>query len=353
MRQADAMSLNPFGTLDDGRQVQEALIRSSAGAEARIIELGAVLRDLVVPIGPDRRQRVVLGFPTLQTYQGHSHHAGAIAGRYANRIAGGRFPLDGRTIQLMRNEGANSLHGGSIGFDRLLWRILRHDASSATLALESPDGDQGYPGTLYGLCRYEMIEPATLALDLSAISDAPTIVNLAQHSYFNLDGSDDMRDSAMMVAADFYTPVDRALIPTGEIASVADTPYDFRTPRPIRYLPKGATTPFGYDVNFVLRRDRIEMAHGLTLAHAVSVTSPRNGLSLEVWTTEPGLQIYDCHNMTFAAPGHDGRRYGEGAGLALEAQLFPDSPSRPHFQSAVLRPGEVYRQRTEYRFITP
>jgi aldose 1-epimerase len=342
--------LTRFGTLENGQHVQEVQIRSSAGAQARIIELGAVLRDLIVPVGAGPQQRVVLGFPTLDTYQGKSHHAGAIAGRYANRIAGGRFVLDGRTVQLTRNEGPNSLHGGSVGFDRCLWRILHRDISSATLALVSPHGDQGYPGTLHAWCRYEMLEPATLAVDFSAITDAPTVVNLAQHSYFNLDGSDDARDSEMTLAANFYTPVDQALIPTGEIAAVAGTPYDFRSQRPIRNEAKGATKPFGYDTNFVLRRDRIEMSGGLALAHAATVKSPRNGLALEVWTTEPGLQIYDCHNMTFAAPGHDGRHYGQGAGLALEAQRFPDSPNRPHFPSAVLRPGEVYRQRTEYRF---
>jgi aldose 1-epimerase len=347
------MSLTTFGTLPDGRAIREALLVTASGCEARIMEFGATLRDLVVPLGGGASQHVVLGFDVLDIHDGNSHHAGAIVGRCANRIAHGRFTLDGTSYQLPLNEaGRHSLHGGTRGFDRLPWSIVEHAADHVTLALSSPAGDQGYPGSLRVWCRYELEEPATLVLDLTATTDEATIVNLAQHPYFNLDGSDDVRDHEMTIAADFITPTDRELIPTGEITAVARTPYDFRTARPIRHVPKGEAAPFGYDVNFVLRRSQIENAGGLALAHAARVASRRNGLALEVWTTEPGLQVYDCHNMSFPAPGHGGRRYGAGAGLALEAQLFPDSPNHAHFPSAVLRPGEIYRQRTEYRFGT-
>jgi aldose 1-epimerase len=352
MRQARRMSLTTIGTLPDGGPIREARLVTAAGAEARIMEFGAIVRDLIVPLGGGAKQRVVLGFDALETYGGGSHHAGAIAGRYANRVAHGSFWLDGRSFQLSLNQAnRHSLHGGVDGFDRRPWSLVEHGANAMTLALVSPAGDQGYPGTLRVWCCYELIEPATLALDLTATTDEPTIVNLAQHSYFNLDGTDDVRDHEMMIAADFYTPTDAELIPTGEIALVAGTPYDFRSARPIRHVPAGASVPFGYDMNFVLRRSRIERSGDLALAHAATVRSRRNSLALEVWTTEPGLQVYDCHNMTFAAPGHDGRQYGNGAGLALEAQLFPDSPNQAHFPSAVLRPHETYRQRTEYRFV--
>jgi len=345
------MSLTTLGKLPDGREIREARLATRAGAEARIMELGATLRDLLVPVG-GVRQRVVLGFDSLDVYAGGgAHHAGAVAGRFANRIAHGRFALGGRTFQLPLNEGGrHSLHGGGRGFGRLPWSIVELGAEAVTLALVSPAGDEGYPGTLRLRCRYDLLEPSTLALELEATTDETTVVNLAQHSYFNLDGSEDARDHELVIAADFYTPTDPELIPTGEIARVSGTPYDFTSARPVRHLPPGRSEPFGYDINFVLRRAEDAAAAGLRLVHAATLTSRRNGLSLEVWTSEPGLQLYDCHNMQFAPPGLGGRRYGVGAGLALEAQHFPDSPNHAHFPSTVLDPGETYRQRTEYRF---
>ncbi len=188
------MSLAEFAKLADGTPVREARLVTAAGAEARVIEMGATLRDLVVPLRDGSRQRVVLGFPTIDAYPSQSHHAGSIAGRFANRIAKGRFPLDGHVIEVPRNNGENSLHGGTTGFNKHVWPVVAHDAAGATLALVSPDGDQGYPGTLRVWCRYELLEPATLAMDIAATTDKPTVVNLANHSYFNLDGSDDARD---------------------------------------------------------------------------------------------------------------------------------------------------------------
>ncbi|MBV8827779.1 MAG: galactose mutarotase, partial [Acidobacteriaceae bacterium] len=247
-------------------------------------------------------------------------------------------------------KGRNSLHSGPDGFDRREWRIVEQTADAVTLALFSPAGDQGYPGALKVWCRYRLLHPAILALELTATTDAATIVNLAQHPYFNLDGSEDARDHNLMIAADFITPVDRDLIPTGEISAVAGTPYDFCSLRPVRHVRPGETSPFGYDVNFVLRGANGTNQNVDTLAHAASLSSPRNGLVLELWTSEPGLQFFDSHNLVFTASGHGGRRYGAGAGIALEAQHFPDAPHHAHFPSIVLRPGQIYRQRTEYRF---
>ncbi|MBV9054998.1 MAG: galactose mutarotase [Hyphomicrobiales bacterium] len=345
------MAATVFGTLPDGSEIREARLALETGFEARILELGATLRDLLVPFRDGRRESVILGFDTLEPYDGRAHHAGAIVGRCANRIARGRFSVDGVAYQLPLNEkGRNSLHSGPDGFDRREWRIVEQTADAVTLALFSPAGDQGYPGALKVWCRYRLLHPAILALELTATTDTATIVNLAQHPYFNLDGSEDARDHNLMIAADFITPVDRDLIPTGEISAVAGTPYDFCSLRRVRHVRPGETSPFGYDVNFVLRGANGTNQNVDTLAHAASLSSPRNGLVLELWTSEPGLQFFDSHNLVFTASGHGGRRYRAGAGLALEAQHFPDAPHHAHFPSIVLRPGQIYRQRTEYRF---
>jgi aldose 1-epimerase len=328
----------------DGQPVHEVTLRSQAGAEAKIIGWGAVLRDLVVPLADGGRQRVVLGLESLDDYIAHSPHFGAIAGRYANRIAHGRFHIDGELFEVPRNQaGKHALHGGGHGFGKRPWQIAWHSANAVALTLVSPAGDQGFPGTLTVTCVYRLEEPATLAIDLTATTDAPTIVNLAAHSYFNLDGSPDILDHTLQIAAAFMTPVDDELIPTGEIVSVAGTPFDFRTPRPVRLSDaKGGLV--AYDHNFVLAGP----APALRLAALVA--SPRNGLCLEVRTTEPGLQFYDAAKLALPVAGLDGARYAGRAALCLEPQLFPDSPNRSHFPQSVLRPGQVYRQRTEYRF---
>ena len=330
-----------------GVPVDEVTIRSQAGAEARVMTWGAVLRDLVVPLPGGGRQRVVLGLNSLEDYIAHSPHFGAIAGRFANRVAEGRFTVDGRDCQLDRNQaGRHALHGGSAAFGKRVWSIGSHDERSVSLVVVSPDGDGGYPGTLTASCTYRLDEPGTLTVELTAITDAPTIVNLAQHSYFNLDGSASILDHDLQVAADFVTPVDGDLIPTGEIAAVAGTAFDFRVARPIRF-PGKEGAPFLYDHNFCLTSPR--PAPG-GLRHAATLQSRRNGLSLAVHTTEPGLQVYDGHKIAVPVPGLDGTLYGASAGLCLEAQRWPDSPNRPHFTDPVLRPGEIYRQVTEYRF---
>ena len=341
-----------FGQHDG--DVHEVTIRSKAGAEAKIISWGAVVRDLQVPAG-GQLQRVVNGLNTIEDYVEHSPHFGAIAGRYANRIAHGRFVLDGQGYQVPLNqEGKHSLHGGGRGLSKQNWRMSAYGEDFVALTHVAPDGESGYPGTLTTTCIYRLTESATLRVELSATTDRATPVNLCHHSYFNLDGSDTILDHTLELAADFYTPTDADLIPTGEIREVAGTPYDFRSARPVRMAHPAGQGLFRYDINFVLRRDRLAPS-GIDhrpLAHAATFASPKNGLALQVWTTEPGIQVYDGFKTDLSVPGLDGAIYGPNSGLCLEPQRFPDSPNRPHFPDTILRPGEVYRQVTEYRFVT-
>ncbi|KAF0231365.1 MAG: aldose [Beijerinckiaceae bacterium] len=339
-----------FGEIGDS-PVREITLRNAAGAEARILTFGAVVRDLVVPRTDGGHQRVVLGLETLEDYLNHSPHFGAIAGRYANRIGGGRFVLDGKAYQLPLNQdNRHSLHGGGQGFGKKLWTLFHHDDASATLGLVSPDGEAGYPGTLTTTCRYTLTEANALRVELSAFTDQPTILNLCHHSYFNLDGGADILDHDLMVRANVITPVDADLIPDGSIMPVSGTPFDFRRPRPIRFTAEDGSR-FWYDHNFVLRRERREPGVcAPELAHAATLASEKSGLAMEVWTTEPCLQVYDGFKLNLPVPGLDGTSYRANAGIALEPQHAPDSPNLPHMPSTVLRPGDLYRQVTEYRF---
>ena len=334
------MGTEIFGEVD-GVSAFEVSIASRAGAGAKILTYGAVVRDLVVPSarGP---QRVVLGLNTIEHYIAHSPSFGAVPGRFANRIANGRFMLDGVEYQLDRKPGQrHTLHGGPHGFGHRLWTLEDSDASSVSLSLTSPDGDAGFPGALKARCVYRMLEPATLRVELSAVTDEPTVVNLTQHSYFNLDGSPNILDHEVTLFADFYTPADEELIPTGEIRSVAGTPYDLRSARPARD-PSG----IAYDTNFVAFRQRGPDG----LAQIALVRSPVNGLTLSLHSTEPGVQFYDAAKLDCPVPGLNGARYGAHAGLCLEAQAFPDSPNRRHFTDCVLRPDAEYRHVSEFRF---
>jgi aldose 1-epimerase len=334
------MNVHSFGQCD-GVPVFEATIASKAGASAKILTWGAVLRDLVVPLGQGR-QRVTLGLNSIEDYVAHSPFFGAVPGRFANRIANGRFTLDGAVHNLAHKPGEkHTLHGGPEGFGRRVWKLGPVDASSATLELESPDGDQGFPGALRAVCVYRLLEPATLRIELTATCARPTIVNLTQHGYYNLDGSSDVRDHELAILGDFYTPADGELIPTGEIRAVAGTPFDFRQPRSIRN-PAGQL----YDVNFVAART----PDATGLAPIARVRSPVNGLTMELHSSEPGVQFYDAAKLVCAAPGLDGARYGAHSGLCLEPQRFPDSPNRRHFSPCRLDPGETYRHVSELRF---
>jgi aldose 1-epimerase len=292
---------------------------------------------------------VVLGFETFEPYPQHSPHFGAIAGRYANRINRGTFRLDGRKVQLALNQNdppgpggtpRHHLHGGMAGFGKRLWTILRTAADSVTLGIVSPDGDEGYPGNLTATCTYTLAAPATLRVELSATTDKPTIVNLAHHSYFNLDGSADIKDHLLTLDAAFRTPTDKDLIPTGEIVAVAKTPFDYRRAKPMGQVLDGERLRF--DGNFV--------RSGRGFGRCARVESRVNGLALECWTDQPAVQFYDAAKVNVQPRGLGGAQYGAYAGFCLEPQVYPDSPNRPHFPSAELWPGEVYSQLTEYRF---
>jgi aldose 1-epimerase len=341
-----------FGTLPDGRPVQRFILRNGV-AEVELMEYGAIITRLLVP---DRRGEpgdVVLGFDTLDGYLGDSPYFGAVIGRYANRIADGRFTLDGVSYQLAQNDGANHLHGGVRGFDKVLWRgtASSDDARpGVTFTYESADGEEGYPGALSVRVTYLLSAEGGLQVRYHATTTRPTIINLTQHSYFNLAASAaDVLGHEIVVNASRFTPVDAGLIPTGELRSVQGTPFDFRLPatigarigEPDRQLELAG----GYDHNFVL--DRKDDA---SLALAARVIEPLSHRTLEVYTTEPGLQLYSGNFLDGSIVGKRGRRYAHRTGFCLETQHFPDSPNHPAFPSVVLRPDEQYQSGSVYDF---
>lgn len=329
-----------FGRLPDGREVFEVTI-GKGDLVAKIITLGAVIREVrLAGIG----HPLVLGFDDLGSYVAHSPHFGAVAGRCANRIGGGRLIIDGRLHQLPLNEGGHThLHGGRNGFGHRLWTLVAHDAESVTLALDSPDGDEGYPGHVRAICRYVAEAPGTIRFEAEATTDRPTVVNLAQHSYFNLDDSADILDHEVTIFADAWTPVDAHKVPTGEIRAVAGTDYDFTTQRPIRRIRDGQR--FVYDINYVVARSKAAEPRP-----QARIRSPRSGVVLDIASTEPGVQFYDGCMMNVGVPGLGGRRYGVNGGFCFEPQFFPDSPNHPDFPDAILRPGGAYRQTTRFAF---
>lgn len=343
----------PFGTLPDGTPVAVFTLTNGTGTEVRAITYGGIIVSIRVPDRDGRLGDIVLGYDTLDGYVAKSPYFGCITGRYANRIARARFTLDGRTYQLAANDGPNHLHGGVRGFDKVVWRgepFEGPDGVGVVFSRTSPDGEEGYPGTLEVRVTYTLTETNVLRVDYAATTDKPTPVNLTQHSYFNLagEGSGDILGHVLTIDADRYTPVDDTLIPTGELAPVEGTPFDFRTPTPIgariasdhEQIRRGR----GYDHNYVLRRA------GDGSARAARVVEPTTGRTLEVWTTEPGLQFYSGNFLDGSIRGKHGHVYGHRSGFCLETQHFPDSPNRPHFPSTILRPGERYRSTTAFRF---
>jgi aldose 1-epimerase len=305
--------------------------------DVSILTWGATIQRLRVH-GPGGPRDVVLGFDTCEEYLKHRLYMGCVAGRFANRIAAGQFRLDGTAYQLTRNEnGATHLHGGFEGFSRRVWSIDAVTESAVDLILISRDGEEGYPGTVTARCRYSVADGRTLRIALTAVTDAPTIVNLATHSYFNLDGADSIFRHRLQIPADAYLPTDSAGIPTGALQPV-DTAFDFRAMREVR-PPDGPVQR--YDNTYVLAPSAGDIRRAARLESA--------GTALEIWSSEPGIQFFDGTTMR-ALPGRGGAMYGPYSGLCLEPQRFPDSPNQQGFTDCTLRPGETYRQITEYRF---
>ncbi len=330
--------IRDFGLLPDGTAVGEITLKKGA-LEASVLTLGAIIRDLKFD-----GKSVVLGFEDLQSYLDHNAYFGAVAGRCANRIAGGRMTIDGVSYELDRNEsGLTHLHGGKGGFADRVWTIEQNDKASVLLKLVSEDGDMGYPGRVEALVRYTLTGTGALRIKFSATTDKATPVNLTQHSYFNLDGSPDVLDHTVEIAAETYLPVDEHLIPTGEIRNVAWTPYDFRNGRKLRR--KAGEENIVFDHNFCLADAPREVVE-----FAAAVEDASGERRMEVWTTEPGLQLYDAAKLSGPVQGLEGKVYGAHAGLCLEAQRWPDSINRDGFTPVLLQPGETYSHVTEYRF---
>ncbi|GAA3182622.1 MULTISPECIES: aldose epimerase family protein [Streptomyces] len=316
-----------FGTLSDGTEVHRWTLER-AGVRVRVLSYGGIVQAVEVPDRDGRAGNVVLGFSDLDGYLRHPEpFLGALIGRYANRIAGARFSLDGRSYALEPNDGPNSLHGGARGFDKRVWDVTPVE-HGLRLSLVGADGEEGFPGRLEVSVTYSLDERGALGIAYEAVADAPTHVNLTNHSYWNLAGSGSAGGHELRLAASRFTPSDAELIPTGELADVSGTRFDFRTAR---------TVGAGYDDNFVLDKGVTERPVEVAELH-----DPASGRVLTVATTEPGIQLYTADHIT--------EPFTPGAGIALETQHFPDSPNRPEFPSTVLRPGETFRSATVYGF---
>ena len=347
-----------WGAMPDGRRVVEHSLDNGRGLRLSAINLGGIVTALQCPDREGRAGNVVLGFASLADYLDRNPNFGILVGRYANRIAEGRFALDGRTHQLPQNDGSNTLHGGPMGFGKRWWAIEPRptdaDGSVAlALSLDSADGDQGFPGRLQVTVRYTLTADGAWRVDYRATTDRATVINLSQHSYFNLAGSGSALDHELTLHASRYTTVDERLIPTG-IAEVADTPFDFRRPirigARIRDNSPQLLLARGYDHNWIL--DAPPARARDALHRAARLVDPRSGRVLEIETSEPGVQFYSGNFLDGRLLGCGGQAYRQGDGICLETQHFPDSPNRPEFPSTVLRPGETFTSSTLYRFST-
>lgn len=341
-----------FGTTPGGTHVGLFTLANDHGVEARLSTLGATLTALAVPDRHGRPGDVILGFDELDPYLGPHPHFGSIAGRVANRIARARFALEGREYRLAANVGRNHLHGGPRGFHAVVWgagEVIGEGEVGVRFSYQSPDGDEGYPGTLFAVVTYTLTNRDELCVDFRATADRATLVNLTQHAYFNLrdGGATDVLDHELEIAADHYLPVDRESIPTGEIAPVADTPMDFTRPVAIgARIGRVGGDPGGYDHNYVLRSSTAPPAL------AARVHEPRSGRLMEVHTTQPGLQLYTGNSLDGSYRGRGGAVYRRHHGFCLETQHFPDAPNQPAFPSIALEPGAQYAERVSYRFRT-
>lgn len=345
-----------FGTMPDGTVVDAYTLTNSAGMSVRILTYGGTIQQINVPDRDGAIANVTLGFDNLDSYRTDSPYFGCLIGRYANRIRAGRFSVDGQDYRSPVNNGVNSLHGGLEGFDKRVWGAEMIDSggdAGLELRYVSPDGEEGYPGTLSAEVTYLLTGDNAIEVRYHATTDQPTVCAMTNHSYFNLagEGSGDVLGHSVHINADRYTPVDETQIPTGEFAPVVGTPMDFSTPHLIgERIRSGFAQMFagrGYDHNYVLNR---QPGDTTSMELAVRIVEPASGRVLEVTTTEPGLQFYSGGFLDAAFAGTSGRIYRQGDGFAAETQHFPDSPNQPSWPSVILRPGEVYESRTSYRF---
>lgn len=355
-RAADA-SRESFGALRDGAQIESVLLTTQSGFSARVITLGAILQSMTVPDAQGRPGDVALGFDDPQSYLDHPSYFGATIGRFANRIGGGRFTLDGKTYKLERNEGENTLHGGGAGWDKKVWRIedvsAGDGAASVTLRYSSPSGEMGFPGAVEASVTYALDESGALTITHRATTDAPTVVNMTNHTYFNLSGHDGLESilqHRLAIPASAYTPVDETLIPTGERRPVEATAFDFRQEKSIgRDIRAGGDEQLiiasGYDHNFI-----IDAPADGSLRKVAALHHPASGRSMEVWSDQPGLQFYSGNFLSGAFAGKGGVVYRQGDALCLEPQVFPDAPNKTGFPSARLNPGETYEHVMSLRF---
>lgn len=341
------MEKEEFGTAD-GRKIWLYTLGNANGMKVKITNFGGIVTELHVPDREGNLADVVLGFDSLEKYKGEHPYFGAIIGRYANRIAGGEFTLNGNTYTLAKNNGKNHLHGGINGFDKKVWDVLEVTAEGETgimLKYTSMEGEEGYPGILWATVTYTLTGLNELKIEYQAESSLPTPVNLTHHSYFNLKGAGNgsILGHVLMIDADRYTPVNEELIPTGELRDVASTPFDFREFKEIgREI---AQVEGGYDHNFVLNDPG-------SFRKVAEAKEPGTGRFMEVWTTEPGLQFYSGNFLDGSITGKNGKAYHQHYGFCLETQHFPDSPNQPEFPDVILEPGEKYHQLTVYRFGT-
>lgn len=333
--------------MPDGSTIESFTLSNTQGASAKVITYGASLTELHVPDKNGKLGDVVLGFDNIEGYLGPHPHFGGTIGRYGNRIAKGKFTLDGKEYQLAINNAPNSLHGGPTGFDKRVWKgepLKVKDGAAVRFTYLSKDGEENFPGNLTVSVTYTLTNTNELKLEYSAETDRDTIVNLTNHSYFNLAGSGDILKYVLYLDADKYTPVDPTLIPTGELASVANTPLDFRKPAVIGDHIAEIKEIGGYDHNFVLN------GKAGTLRLAGRVNDPASGRQMEVWTTEPGVQFYSAIGLNGSIMGKGGAAYPKYGAICLETQHFPDSPNHPNFPSTVLKPGTKFHSETIYKF---
>ena len=352
-KNADAASVKvkSFGRTPDGKDVRLYELANANGLRAGVMDYGAILVSLEVPDREGNLADIALGFDDLDSYVKRNPLFGATVGRYANRIANAAFTIDGTEYKLTANSGRNHIHGGrDKTFDKVMWegRQFRNDEQvGVRLSYLSKDGDEGFPGNLDCAVTYTLTNDNELKISYEATTDKPTVVNLTNHSYFNLAGAGngDVLDHEMMINADFFTPADKALIPTGEIHSVEDTPLDFTEPKTIGSRIEQLTQTRGYDHNYVLKS-----SDGSSVL-AARVCEPNSGRVMEVYTTEPGMQFYTANGMR-GVKGKGGKLYNRHYGFCLETEHFPDSPNKPHFPSPILRPGHKYSTVTIFKFST-